>query len=190
MQPVRTSTVRERSASALHPEATVSGVRWPPDSTAHWHCVAPLRTQARRDSSPCAGFRLLMLRVCSWLYCPWPARPHLKAVTAQGPAVKVSRMHHCPQDEEETSQRSTEGLAGAPGLAARAPSLGLCTSWRHLSPSGKLPPLTPCPFLCPTSCDLMTSASYFQHLNKQLTPSDQVTCRVFSHYCFYNIIRL
>lgn len=93
VQRVRTSTVRERfgfrTPSEGHPVSRGQvATNSRPLAAAR---PAPLRTQAHEDSSPCAGFRLLMLRVCSRLCCP---RGHetafLKAVTAQGPALLKS----------------------------------------------------------------------------------------------------
>lgn len=70
VQPVRTSTVRGEIRLPLHLKAPCPGSGGHDSRPLAAARPAPLRTQAHEDSSPCAGFRLLMLRVCSWLCCP------------------------------------------------------------------------------------------------------------------------
>lgn len=184
------------SVSALHLKATLCpGVRWPP-THGQWLLLGQhhLGHKAREDSTPCEGFRLMMLRVCPQLCRP---RGHetafLKAVTAQGPALlKSPECTTALRMKKKVLSRALRAWlalwAGRQGpLAAPAHFSAAC-----LTLGSFLCTRSPVPFHCPASCYLVTSASYFNTQINSRRPQTELPVVLFFlfHYCFCNIIRL
>lgn len=153
------------SVSALHLKATLCpGVRWPP-THGQWLLLGQhhLGHKAHEDSTPCEGFRLMMLRVCPRLCRP---RGHktafLKAVTAQGPALLTSP--ECTTALRMKKKLLSRALRARLELWARLsgpPRCACALLCRVSRPRSFLCTRSPVPFHCPASCYLVTSASYF-----------------------------
>lgn len=164
------------SVSALHLKATLCpGVRWPP-THGQWLLLGQhhLGHKAREDSTPCEGFRLMMLRVCPQLCRP---RGHetafLKAVTAQGPALLKSP--ECTTALRMKKKVLSRALRARLALWARpsGPPRCACALLCRVSHPRKLPLHSlPCPLPLPRILLSGDFSFLFQHPNKQPTPSD------------------